>query len=79
MHRDPPPGLFDARRPSAHVVSAGLIAGFFFAVVTQFSWNLWQQSSGTTPLRSPGSDALVRGIQGDKPVSSATPAPALRY
>ncbi len=76
MHRDPPPGLFDPRRPVAHVISIGLAAGFTFAIVTHFGWNLWRQGNGT-PAPSRGMDDLVVGLQGNK--ATPTPPPAVRY
>jgi hypothetical protein len=47
MHKDPPPGLFDRRRPLGHVATHGVIVGFIIAVVAQFGWSLIRQSSGS--------------------------------
>ncbi|HEY0369259.1 MAG TPA: hypothetical protein VGC85_06655 [Chthoniobacterales bacterium] len=76
MHKDPPPTLFDGRRPLVHVITHGLIAGFIVAVVVHFGWSLWQNSSGGVAHHS-GTDALVSGIQGQQP--EATTSPAIRY
>ncbi len=80
MHKDPPAGLFDRRRPIGHVITHGLVAGFILALVAHFSWSLWRQNSGSVAAHPSGMDALVNGLQRDKPSSSATTSPpAVRY
>ncbi|MFL6529759.1 MAG: hypothetical protein ACJ8HQ_08660 [Chthoniobacterales bacterium] len=70
MHKDPPPGLFDARRPLAHVVTHGLVGGFILALFLHFGWSLWRQNANAGPVAPSDGDALVTGI-GNKP----TPPP----
>ncbi|HEX8281127.1 MAG TPA: hypothetical protein VF551_07105 [Chthoniobacterales bacterium] len=80
MHKDPPPTLFDPRRPLSHVVSHGLIAGFAFSVVAHFGWTLWRQNSGAVARPSVSSDAIISGL-GPAGAAAATPTPsaAVRY
>jgi hypothetical protein len=81
MHKDPPPTLFDARRPLSHVVSHGLLAGFLLSVVVHFGWTLWRQSSGTAAAPAGRGEALVSGIATQRAAtgSPSPPAADLRY
>jgi len=75
MHKDPPPTLFDPRRPLSHVVSHGLIAGFAFSVVAHFGWTLWRQNAGAGARSPGGAEAIVSGIEPPR-AAAATPTPA---
>lgn len=80
MHKDPPPTLFDTRRPLSHVVSHGLIAGFLLSIVVHFGWTLWRQNSGALVRPAAGTDALVSGMPGQTaPAATPSPSTALRF
>jgi hypothetical protein len=72
MHKDPPPGLFDPRRPIAHVVTHGLVGGFILALFVHFGWSLWRQNANAGPVAPVDGEALVTGIDN---TTAATPPP----
>ncbi|MDQ6860707.1 MAG: hypothetical protein M3032_06080 [Verrucomicrobiota bacterium] len=78
MHKDPPPGLFDARRSLSHVVTHGLIAGFLLALVLHFAWSLIRQNAAQATARPAGIDALVSGMHEKAPAAISPPPAAPR-
>ncbi len=76
MHKDAPPGLFDARRALSHVLSHGLIAGFILGLLVHFAWTLWRENSGAVAQPAGGMETMVDGVprRGETDVTPTPPA-----